>query len=55
VDSAFRYSIAAGGLYLFQSDGAPVEAHVGAAQLIPDAGTTTPMGLVSSAAAAMGF
>jgi len=43
-DTVFRYSIEAGGLYLFQSDGSPVEAHVGSVQLIPDAGSTTPAG-----------
>ena len=43
-DVAFRYSIPPGGLYQFQSDGSPLEAHVGAAQLTPDAGSTTPVG-----------
>ena len=43
-DSAFRYAIAPGGVYLLQTDGSPVQATVGWAEVVPDNGTGTPVG-----------
>jgi hypothetical protein len=44
VGSIFRYSIPSGGVARFQSDGSPANIAVGWAQVIPDAGTSTPIG-----------
>jgi hypothetical protein len=43
-DSLFPYSIAPGGLYRFQTDGFPAELNKGWVQLIPNTGTSTPVG-----------
>ena len=43
-DSAFNYSIPAGGTYLLQTDGFPAVVQVGSARLTPDAGSTAPVG-----------
>ncbi len=42
--SSFRYSIPPGGVYRFQSDGSPTNTAAGWAQLIPDAGSSSPVG-----------
>jgi len=44
VDSVFRYSIPVGGAVRFQTDGFPAITNTGWARLIPDAGTSTPVG-----------
>ncbi len=44
-DSTFRYAISVGGTYLFQTDGSPVSAQSGSVQVVPDADSTTPVGL----------
>jgi trimeric autotransporter adhesin len=43
-NSTFQYSIPAGGAFRFQSDGLPGSANVGWAQIVPDAGSMTPVG-----------
>jgi hypothetical protein len=43
-DSSFRYTIEPGALYRFQTDGFPADAKAGWARLIPDSGTSTPVG-----------
>jgi hypothetical protein len=43
-DSSFKYSIAPGGIYRFQTDGFPAELKAGWLRLIPDTGTSTPVG-----------
>lgn len=43
-DSAFSYSIQPGGIFVFETDGAPAEANAGSVQLIPDTGTSSPVG-----------
>jgi hypothetical protein len=40
----FSYSIPAGGVYVFQSNGFPSATNTGSAQVIPDTGTNTPVG-----------
>jgi hypothetical protein len=42
--SSFSYSIPAGGVIRFQTDGSPAQARAGWARLTPDAGTSTPIG-----------
>jgi sugar lactone lactonase YvrE len=42
--SVFRYSIPIGGVVRFQTDGSPATINTGWAQLIPDTGTSTPIG-----------
>jgi sugar lactone lactonase YvrE len=42
--STFRYSISNGGAVRFQTDGSPTTTNVGWVQLIPDTGTSTPVG-----------
>jgi hypothetical protein len=42
--SSFPYSIEPGGLFRFQTDGFPADTKAGWVQLIPDTGTTTPVG-----------
>jgi hypothetical protein len=42
--TAFRYSIAPGGLHVMQTDGSPVGVAAGWAEVVPDSGTTTPAG-----------
>jgi hypothetical protein len=44
-NSTFRYSIPAGGAYHFQTDGSATNARAGWARLIPDASTSTPVGV----------
>ncbi len=43
-DSTFRYAVAAGGIYLFQTDGSPVSVQSGSMQLVPDEDSTAPVG-----------
>jgi hypothetical protein len=43
-DSSLRYTIPAGGSARFQTDGFPGASIIGWAELIPDAGTSTPIG-----------
>jgi hypothetical protein len=43
-DSSFKYSIAPGGAFRFQTDGFPASTKVGWVQLTPDEGTSTPVG-----------
>jgi hypothetical protein len=43
-DSTFSYSIQPGGVFVFETDGSPVDANAGSVQLIPDAGTLGPVG-----------
>ncbi len=43
-DSSFKYSIASGGAFRFQTDGFPITTKVGWVQLTPDADTSTPVG-----------
>jgi hypothetical protein len=43
-DSSFRYLIPAGGVYRFQTDGFPASTVAGWVRLIPDAGSSTPVG-----------
>ncbi len=43
-DSSFAYSIRPGGVYVFQTDGLPAEVMVGSARLVPDEGTSSPVG-----------
>ncbi|MDD5544888.1 MAG: leucine-rich repeat domain-containing protein [Acidobacteriia bacterium] len=42
--ATFNYSIAAGGVYRLETDGAPTTINVGSAQVVPDSGTTSPVG-----------
>jgi phosphatidylethanolamine-binding protein (PEBP) family uncharacterized protein len=42
--SSFRYTIPAGGTYLFHTDGSATTAQVGSLELTPDAGSTAPVG-----------
>jgi sugar lactone lactonase YvrE len=42
--SSFNYSIPANGIYVFQTDGSPVDLKPGWVKLIPDSGTSTPVG-----------
>jgi uncharacterized repeat protein (TIGR01451 family)/fimbrial isopeptide formation D2 family protein len=42
--STFSYSISAGGVYRFETDGTPGSVNTGSVQVVPDAGTTTPVG-----------
>jgi hypothetical protein len=42
--STFSYSIPVGGVFVFQSDGSASAVHSGGAQVVPDSGTTTPVG-----------
>jgi hypothetical protein len=42
--SSFSYSIPAGGVFVFQSDGSLTNSHSGWAQILPDGGTMAPMG-----------
>ena len=43
-DSSFNYSIPSDGVFLLRTDGSPTKAKVGWVRLIPDAGTSTPVG-----------
>lgn len=43
-DSSFSYSIAPGGVFVFESSGSAVQTTVGSAQVVPDANTFTPTG-----------
>ncbi len=43
-DSSFKYSIAPGGAFRFQTDGFPAATKAGWVQLTPDPGTSTPVG-----------
>jgi hypothetical protein len=43
-NSSFSYSIPAGGVYVFQTDGSPAVVNAGSAQVIPDTGMNTPVG-----------
>jgi peptidyl-prolyl cis-trans isomerase A (cyclophilin A) len=43
-NSTFRYTIPAGGTYVFQTTGAPVAVQSGSLQLTPDAGNAAPVG-----------
>ncbi len=43
-DSVFNYAIQPGGVFVFETDGFPVDARVGWAQLIPDANSSSPVG-----------
>jgi len=43
-DSSFKYSIPAGGVFRFQTDGFPASARAGWVRLTADAGTSTPVG-----------
>jgi hypothetical protein len=43
-NSSFPYSIPAGGVYVFQTDGSPLVVNTGSAQVIPDTGMSTPVG-----------
>lgn len=43
--SIYNYSIRSGGCYLFRTDGAPTVVHAGSAQVIPDTGTSAPVGV----------
>jgi photosystem II stability/assembly factor-like uncharacterized protein len=43
-NSSFTYSIPSHGVYRFQTDGSPVDIKAGWVHLVPDAGTTTPVG-----------
>jgi hypothetical protein len=42
--SSFRYSIAAGGFFIFQTDGSPSIVNAGSVQVIPDSSNSTPVG-----------
>jgi hypothetical protein len=42
--STFTYSIPASGTFVFQTDGAPATARAGWARVMPDSGTTAPVG-----------
>jgi hypothetical protein len=43
-DSTFSYSIQPGGVFVFETDGSPVDANAGSVQLKPDANTSSPVG-----------
>ncbi len=43
-DSSFSYAIAAGGVFVFQTDGFPSAVKVGSVRLMPNSGTSTPAG-----------
>ncbi len=43
-DSTFNYNIQPGGFYIFQTDGSPQNVNAGSVRLIPDPGTSTPVG-----------
>jgi photosystem II stability/assembly factor-like uncharacterized protein len=43
-NSSFRYSIEPNGAFRFQTDGSPLNGRAGWLRLIPDAGTSTPVG-----------
>jgi hypothetical protein len=43
-NSTFDYAIQPGGVFVFQTDGFPVDARVGWARLIPDSNTSSPVG-----------
>ena len=43
-DSSFRYSIQPDGVFRLQTDGSPADAKAGWVRLIPDAGTSSPIG-----------
>jgi hypothetical protein len=43
-NSSFKYSLPAGGVFRFQTDGFPAATRTGWAQLLPDVGTSTPIG-----------
>jgi cyclophilin family peptidyl-prolyl cis-trans isomerase len=43
-NSSFRYTIPAGGTFLFQTAGSPTAAQVGSLQLTPDTGSPAPVG-----------
>ncbi|MBZ5536080.1 MAG: Ig domain-containing protein [Acidobacteriia bacterium] len=42
--SSFRYSIPPGGVFLLETDGSPVNVGAGSVQVIPDQGTSSPVG-----------
>lgn len=41
----FNYSILPGGCFLFRTDGVPTSVHTGSAQVLPDSGTSAPVGV----------
>ncbi len=41
--SHFQYNIPANGVYVFQTDGSPLDTNTGFAQLLPDSGNTAPV------------
>ncbi|MFI5175141.1 MAG: BACON domain-containing protein, partial [Terriglobia bacterium] len=43
--SSFNYTLLPGGCYLLRTDGVPASVHAGSAQVVPDAGTSVPVGV----------